>query len=91
MGCCFGLLLAAGIPRIALILVWLSGKSASLFDTRLWPLLGFFFLPYTTCGYCIAEYYFKGPSAGWGLAVVIIGVLLDLGSHGGGARQMQRR
>jgi len=50
----------------------------------LWPVLGFLFMPYTTCAYAFAVNSLGGLQ-GWGLAALIVGVLLDLGSHGGGA------
>jgi hypothetical protein len=72
-------------PRLALIVMWLSGYGGRAFETILWPVLGFFFLPYTTCAYALAVNSLGGLE-GWGLAALIIGVIFDFGSHGGGAR-----
>jgi len=77
-------------PRIALVVMWLTGYGALAFQTILWPLLGFFFMPYTTCAYAIAMNQFAGIQ-GAGLAVLIIGVILDLGSHGGTGQQVRYR
>jgi hypothetical protein len=90
MGC---LLAVLGLftPRFVLFLLWvftdyLSRAYASWF----WPTLGFFFLPTTTLAYSIAQNAFKGVR-GWGLVLVVLGVLLDLGFLGGGARNRRRR
>jgi hypothetical protein len=47
--------------------------------------LGFFFLPTTTMGYAVAQNEFHGVE-GWGLVVVILGVMIDFGLLGGGGR-----
>ncbi|HSJ57913.1 MAG TPA: hypothetical protein VLC95_12070 [Anaerolineae bacterium] len=84
MGCaCLLALLAAGAPRLALVLMWLfTDLIGRAFDSFIVPLLGFIFLPLTT-----VIYVFVGPG---GLSVfdwilLAIGVIVDLGSYGGGA------
>lgn len=84
MGCCLGIV-ALLFPRAALAIMWLAGYTATAFETRVWPLLGFIFLPYATCAYAIAMNELGGTQ-GLGLVLVVIGVLLDLGTHGGSAR-----
>ncbi|HUW59463.1 MAG TPA: hypothetical protein VMZ06_00540 [Candidatus Bathyarchaeia archaeon] len=84
MGCCLGIL-ALLFPRGTLAIMWLVGYTSTAFETYLWPLLGFIFLPYTTCAYAIAMNA-MGGTRGLGLVLVVIGVLLDLGTHGGSAR-----
>ena len=88
MACCL-MAIAAFFPRVALFVMWLSGYGGVAFETILWPLLGFFFMPFTTCGYAIGMNE-AGGIEGWGLALVIIGVILDLGSHGGSAKTTTR-
>lgn len=85
--CCVLALLAFVGPRVVLVLLWLFANSylSSAFDTFLWPLLGFLFLPWTTIGFALAMNSFGGPS-GIGLLVVVVGFLLDIGVLGGGAR-----
>jgi hypothetical protein len=83
MPCCLGIF-ALVFPRAALVVMWLVGYTTTAFETRIWPILGFFFLPYTTCAYAIAQHSFGG-ARGVGLALIIIGVILDVGSHGGSA------
>ena len=85
--CCLLVLLAFFTPRIVLFLLWLfSNYLARAFDTWLWPTLGFFFLPATTIGYAIAQNEFGGLS-GLGIVAVVIGLAVDVGLLGGGARQ----
>ena len=74
-------------PRVALVLLWLFTNYLSrAFDTILWPLLGFLFLPWTTIAFAIAQNEFGGLS-GLGLLVVVLGFLGDIGVLGGGARR----
>lgn len=39
------------MPRIVLVALWISGYLERAYDTILWPLLGFVFLPLTTITY----------------------------------------
>jgi hypothetical protein len=85
MGC---LLAIVGLitPRVVLAILWIFTDYLSrAFETFLWPLLGFFFLPTTTLAYAVATNSLGGFE-GWGLVVLILGVLLDFGVLGGGAR-----
>ena len=86
--CCVLVLLAFFTPRIVLFLLWLFSNNylSSAFETALWPILGFFFLPATTIGYAIAQNEFGGLS-GLGIVAVLIGLAVDVGLLGGGARQ----
>ena len=56
------------------------------YDTTLWPLLGFFFMPYTTLAYAFGKNA-NGSIEGLYLVLVIVAVLFDFGSIGGGGRQ----
>ena len=87
MPCCL-MAVAAIFPRILLVVMWLLQYTRA-FDTYLWPLLGFFFMPATTCAYAIAINEF-GAVQGAGLFFVIIGVILDLGAHSGSADRSVR-
>jgi hypothetical protein len=79
---CLFAALALLMPRLVMVVLWLSGDYLSTaFGTWIWPLLGFFLLPTTTLAYAIAENAFGGPS-GWGLVVLILGVAFDLGLLG---------
>jgi len=90
MGC---LLVIVGLitARFVLFVLWVFTDYLSrAYGTWFWPTIGFFFMPTTTLGYAIAQNAFHGVQ-GWGLVLVILGVLLDLGLLGGGARNRRRR
>ena len=85
MCCVLGLLAFLG-PRLAIFLLWVFTNYLNrAFDTFLWPLLGFLFLPWTTIAYAIAQNELGGVN-GIGLLVVVLGLLGDIGVLGGGAR-----
>ena len=55
MGCCLLSLLALISPRLALFLLWIFGDVLSrAYSSWIIPLLGFFFLPWTTLVYAAA-------------------------------------
>ncbi len=84
--CCVLALLAFLGPRLVIFLVWLFTNYLSrAFDGFLLPLLGFLLLPWTTIAWAIAQNEFGGAS-GFGLLVIVIGLLADIGVLGGGAR-----
>lgn len=89
MPCC-AMILAAFFPRLTLIIFWLTGYGGRAFDTVVWPVLGFLFMPYTACAYAIALNSFGGLK-GIGLALLILGIFLDLGNHGGSGASLRRR
>jgi hypothetical protein len=85
--CCVLILLAFFTPRIVLFILWLFTDYLSrAFEGWVLPTLGFFFLPATTIAYAIAQNELGGLT-GLGLIVVIIGLAVDVGLLGGGARQ----
>jgi hypothetical protein len=82
---CLVILLALLAPRLTIILMALfSDYLGAAYQTVIWPLLGFFFMPLTTLAYAWAMNSSGSVSGGW-LVVVVIAVLLDLGIIGGGA------
>ena len=90
MGCLFGCL-ALLTPRILLFVIWLfSGYLEHAYHTKIWPFLGFFFLPLTTLAYAWAVNTY-GSVKGLGLVVVVLAVLFDLGIVGGGGAAGRRR
>jgi hypothetical protein len=85
--CCVFILLAFFTPRIVLFILWLFTNYLSrAYDGFLLPFLGFLFLPATTLAYAIAQNELGGLN-GLGLIVVLIGLAVDIGLLGGGARQ----
>ena len=87
--CCVLILLAFFTPRIVLFVLWLFTDYLSrAYDGWVVPLLGFVFLPATTLGYAVAENEFGGLN-GLGIVALLIGLAVDVGLLGGGARQRQ--
>ena len=90
MGCLtFSVVLA--VPRLLMLGLWIfSDYLSTAFGTWIWPFLGFFLLPTTTLGYAVAQNRYDGVT-GWGLVLVVLGVLIDLGALGGGRGLLGRR
>jgi hypothetical protein len=77
--------LALAAPRFAIVLVVLfSDYIGNAYETTLWPLVGFLFLPLTTLTYAWAINA-NGSVEGFYLVGVIVAVLIDLGMFGGSA------
>ena len=81
MGC---LLAIAGMmfPRAAIFFIWLlTGWFREAYNTAVWPLLGFIFMPFTTLAYMGAMLH-GGQVSGWWLVLVIIAIVCDVSSWG---------
>jgi len=88
---CLLILVGLFIPRVTLFFLWLlTGYVGRAYETSLWPLLGFFFLPYTTLAYAIAMNE-GGSLKGFWLVLFVLGILLDFGVLGGASRTRRRR
>jgi len=88
---CFAGCAALLFPRFVLFLMFLtSNYIGRAYETNLWPVLGFFFMPLTTIAYAWAVNT-NGTVTGMYLVVVVIAVLMDLGSTGNGAHQGRKR
>lgn len=91
MPCLLGCI-ALAFPRLVIIgVVIFSDYIGQAYQTTVWPLLGFFFLPLTTLAYAWAWHYGAGHVQGIGLAAVVIAVLIDLGLLGGSANANRKR
>jgi hypothetical protein len=84
MGCLIALL-GLITPRFVLVMLWLFTNYLNrAFDSFILPFLGFLFLPTTTLAYAVAQNAFNGLR-GFGLVLLILGILIDLGVIGSGA------
>ncbi len=92
MGCCIAIV-GMMAPRILLILVFVLTHWFSVaYQTWVWPLLGFLFMPYTTLAYMAAMLKNNGSLSGGWVALFIVAVILDAGHWGsGGVLHRQRR
>ena len=74
-------------PRLAAAFLyfftsWFNG----VFETWLWPALGFIFAPYTMLWYSVVTNWYGGSWGTLQLVVLAIAVLCDFGSSGRSAR-----
>lgn len=79
------------MPRVIIAAMVVMGDYIGrAYQNDFWAFLGFLFMPYTTLAYAwaINEH---GSVSGWHAAVLVLAVLLDLGSNGGGSRAVRRR
>jgi uncharacterized oligopeptide transporter (OPT) family protein len=88
---CLLVILVMAFPRVVLFCMWLfTNMLDRAYNGLLIPLIGFIFLPITTIVYAWLVDSHR-PIAGINLAFLVIAVLLDAGSHGGGGRYYRRR
>jgi hypothetical protein len=82
---CLIVLIAFFFPRFVLVVLAVTTNYLSTaYQTWLWPVLGFFFMPYTTLAYAWAQHVSAGRIGGLPLLGIIIAVLIDIGVVGGG-------
>jgi hypothetical protein len=82
--------MALSAPRLALAIVFVfSNYLGRAYQSALWPLLGFFFMPLTTLAYAWAINR-HGSVDGLYLIAVVLAVLIDLGIIGGSASNRYR-
>jgi hypothetical protein len=88
---CIVALIAFFFPRLLLLCIWLfSHYLDRAYQTVLWPLLGFIFMPMTTLAYAWAINT-NGTVNGGYFFVVLLSALIDLGVIGGSSRAGRRR
>jgi hypothetical protein len=88
---CLVALIALFLPRLVIaLLAFFTTYMSTAYQTFIWPLLGFLFMPYTTLAYAWAINS-NGSVNGIYLVVVVIAVLVDLGSTGGSTRVRRTR
>jgi hypothetical protein len=88
---CIGIVLALLVPRVFMVFIWLLTNWFQVaFNTALWPILGFLFMPYTTLAYLAAVLNTGGNVNGLWIVLIVIAAVVDLG-HWGGTRHYRRR
>jgi hypothetical protein len=77
-------------PRAAILVWWLIEpvRWNATFDTFLWPLLGFLFLPWTTLAYVLV---YPAGIDGFDYLILGLGLLFDLSSYFGGGYSNRER
>jgi hypothetical protein len=79
--CCFFATLLFFGPRLGFLVYWLIAPARInlAFNTFIWPLLGLIFLPWTTL-----MYVFIYPIASFDWIWLLLAVVVDVASYGGG-------
>lgn len=84
---CLLTLLALITPRLVVLVLWfLTGWFDGMFDSLLWPILGFVFLPTTLLWYSAVLRWFGGQWTLWPVVGLVIALAVDV-SPGGGRRR----
>lgn len=77
------LLLALVAPRVGIALLWLfTDFFKGVFDTKVWPVIGFLFMPVSMLWFSFVEKFLSGH---WGILAWVgmgIAILVDLGAIG---------
>jgi uncharacterized oligopeptide transporter (OPT) family protein len=91
MGCCLITILVLAFPRVALVLMFLfSTYLERAYHGLILPILGFIFLPVTTIVYAWIVNSHESVS-GIYLVLLVVAVLVDAGSWGGGGYSRSRQ
>ena len=78
MPCLFGVL-ALFVPRLVVAALWFfTHWFDGLFDTLLWPVLGFLFAPTTLLWYSVVENVYGGAWGTLQIVVLVVALMLDL-------------
>jgi uncharacterized membrane protein YgcG len=82
--------LALSAPRFVMALLFLfTDYLKGPFETIFWPFMGFVFLPMTTLGWAASWHIGHGTHDSWGIALIALGLLYDLGIVRVGRRSMR--
>lgn len=81
---CLMTILALFTPRLVVVLLWLfTNWFTGLFDSVLWPILGFLFLPTTLLWYTAVQHWFGGQWAILPIVGLVIALLIDVSPAAG--------
>jgi len=87
--CCFLTALLLFGPRLAILVWWIYSPVyiTNLFQTWIWPILGFIFLPWSTLMYMVVA---PGSIIGFDWILLGLGVFADMATYFGGYRERER-
>ena len=81
---CLLTLLALAAPRLVVALLWFfTGWFSGLFNSLLWPVLGFIFLPTTLFWYSAVQHWFGGQWSLWPIVGIVIALMIDISPASG--------
>ena len=88
---CFLAAIALFFPRVLMAILWFfTDWFTGVFDSLLWPILGFIFLPVTTLWYSVVINKYGGQWSTINIIVMVIAILIDMGSWGSGYKNRNR-
>jgi hypothetical protein len=86
---CLLALLALVTPRIVIVLLWfLTTWFVGVFDSIIWPILGFIFFPTTLLWYSAVMNWYGGEWGTLQIVIAVIAVAIDLSPAGGRRRRL---
>ena len=87
--CCFITALLLAGPRLAILVWWLFSPLYvnSIFQTWIWPILGWIFLPWSTLMYMAVA---PGGIIGFDWILLGLGIFADMAGYFGGYTERQR-
>ncbi len=75
-------------PRVVVLVLWFfSDWFHGLFDSLLWPILGFFFLPATLLWYSAVQHWWGGEWSLWPIVGLVVALMIDVSPAKGHARR----
>ena len=88
---CIVALIALAFPRILIAVLWFfTNWFSGVFESLLWPILGFCFLPVTMLWYSVVINNYSGQWTNTNIVIMVLAVVIDMGSWGGGYRSRRR-
>ena len=78
------------VPRIVLAVMYFATDYFKVYETWYWPLLGFFFMPFTMLAYMAAMLNNNNVVSGWWLVLVVVAAIADLSSSGSAAKKKNK-
>ena len=81
---CLIVALALFIPRVVIIALWLfTGWFSGMFETLLWPILGFVFLPTSLIWFTAVQHWYGGEWSFVPIIGMVIALIIDLSPASG--------
>ena len=88
---CFVAVIALLFPRVLIAVLWFfTDWFNGVFNTLLWPVLGFIFLPVTMLWYSVVINQYGGQWSNVNIIIMVVAVVIDMGSWGSGYRSKRR-
>jgi len=85
---CLFVILALAAPRFVVFVLWLvTHWFRGVFNTSLWLVLGFVFLPTTLLWYTAVQHWFNGQWTFWPIVGIVVALSIDLSPASGRKRR----